>query len=111
MAMDDNDIVWNGDNGPIHHVPDDAKLHITGNDSKYCDLEDIASDEGIDVFKNAMYCALHLNIHSLPSKYEDLKSLICSLSESGIKIQFILLCETFLTEMNAELYTIPGYTL
>ena len=75
--------------------------------SSYCQLSDI--DESVQTFRTAKYCILHLNIHSLPTKYSLLRNLLTELKESGIIIHFVLLCETFLNDINAEKYHIPGY--
>ena len=76
-------------------------------DSLYCEIDSIK--ESLTTCSNAKYCTLHVNIHSLPSKFEQLKDLIYRLSECGVNVQFILLCETFLVEANARCYPIPGY--
>jgi len=44
---------------------------------------------------NFDYSTLHLNIHSLPAKIDNLKGLISELHEQNVEIDFILLCETF----------------
>ncbi len=75
--------------------------------SSYCDIEDLNST--IDTFRLSQYCALHLNIHSLPSKYSHLRNIIDEVKGNGITIHFILLCETFLTEANSAMFPIPGY--
>ncbi len=50
-------------NGSFHpDICGDDILTMVGNTSKYCDLNSINNDENIHCFKNAMYCALHLNI-------------------------------------------------
>ena len=49
----------------------DDRMHILSVDSSYCDVDN--SNDSLDTFKSATYCALHLNIHSLPSKYSQLK--------------------------------------
>lgn len=56
------------------------------------------------------YCSLHLNIHSLPGKFDNLLVLLSKLRDLNIKIHFILLCETFLNDLNASRFNIPGYT-
>ena len=56
------------------------------------------------------YVTLHLNIRSLPGKYENLRDMIADLQEKQILIHFILLCETFLTDVNCTMFPIPGYT-
>ena len=53
-----------------------------------------------------LYRALHLNIHSLPSKYDQLDNL---LSRIGINLDFIMLCETFLNNINYDKFNNPGY--
>ena len=62
-----------------------------------------------DQENNCNYKTLHLNIHSLPAKFDNLKMLISELYSKGIEIDFILLCETFLSEYNAHHFKIPGY--
>jgi hypothetical protein len=54
--------------------------------------------------------ALHLNIQSLPSKHNQLIDLLANLQSHNIKVDIIMLCETFLHDGNKELYQIPGYT-
>ena len=57
------------------------------------------------------YSALHINIQSLPSKFEKLKLLISELCSANIHLDFILLCETFLTDNIANQFNLPGYNL
>ena len=64
-----------------------------------------------DCDKHYKYHAMHLNIQSLPAKFERLKELICSLNECGTELDFIFLCETFLTDRVTKLYNIPGYNM
>ena len=54
---------------------------------------------------------LHLNIHSLPSKLNELKNLISILNGKGVDIDVILLCEVFLNEVNSDSCHIDGYKL
>ncbi len=77
--------------------------------SKYYDQDSL--NECQLTSKSFLYKSLHLNIRGLPSKFEELKSLICNLVESNIDLDFILLCETFLLEANAHLYKLPGFNL
>ncbi len=53
---------------------------------------------------------LHLNVRSIPDKFDNLKLLLSSLTEQNIHLDFILLCETFLTEININMYKLTGYT-
>ena len=54
---------------------------------------------------------LHLNIHSVPSKLDDLKSLLSKLKANNLTIDVILLCETFITENNKESCKLDDYKL
>lgn len=54
---------------------------------------------------------MHLNIHSLPSKFSQLKEIISRFRDIQINMHCIMLCETFLTNNNHAFYTIPGYNL
>ncbi len=97
------------DKCPYQKFPlNDDRKRIIKTDSTYFDISD--DSENMSCFVNAKYCTMHLNIHSLPSKFHQLKNLICDLNNRNINIHFILLCETFLVESNAELFHIPGYT-
>ncbi len=58
---------------------------------------------------NCDYTILHLNIQSLPAKFDHLKQIISELYENSIEVDFILLCETFLTEFNSHHFNIHGY--
>ena len=76
-------------------------------DSSYIALDDI--DGSLETFMKSQYVALHLNIHSLASKYTELRNMLSKFKENGITIHFVLLCETFLNSANADMYNIPGY--
>ena len=54
---------------------------------------------------------LHLNIHSLPAKIDELKFLINKLAEKGVVLDIILLCETFLSNLKNVNCEIDGYSL
>lgn len=49
---------------------------------------------------NAKYSCLHLNIQSLPSKFDNLKDLLQILNDANTDIDYILMCETFLNDNN-----------
>lgn len=57
------------------------------------------------------YNVLHLNIQSLPAKFEKLKNLIHDCDQTGICLDFLLICETFLTDNITDQYNLPGYNL
>ena len=95
-------------NGILQHDDenDNAILNITHN-SDYYELENV--NTGVDDDdKLYQYKAMHINIHSLPS-FERLKEMILLLKESGIILDFILICESFLRDHNNHLYQINGY--
>ena len=54
---------------------------------------------------------MHLNIQSLPAKFDKLKLLISELHDQQIDLDFILLCETFLTDNIASQFNIEGFNL
>ena len=47
--------------------------------------------------------------YSLPSKYDQLRTMIANLEDIGIIIHFIMLCETFLMDSNKDMLPLPGY--
>ena len=99
-----NDIMEtsNSDNDNI-----DNPLQLLNIESKYYDIENIKDSIPTDIkFK---YKTIHINIKSLPDKHDKLKLFLHRLKDADVTIDFILLCETFLTSRNADLYEIPGY--
>ena len=68
-------------------------------------------DINLTLDTNCKLRVLHLNIHSLLSKLNDLKSLLTVLSNSNCEVDIILLCETFLTDNTVAACKIPHYTL
>ena len=79
-------------------------LNIT---SKYYDIEEMLASVPKETKFN--YKTIHINIRSLPDKFDKLKLVLHRLKEADMIIDFILLCETFLTANNSDLYQIPGY--
>jgi hypothetical protein len=53
---------------------------------------------------------MHLNVRSLPDKVNKLQLLLTDLNDNDIQFDLILICETFLTETNKNMYNISGYT-
>ena len=62
--------------------------------SSYYDIEDLTGNL-IEPHLQYEYHAMHINIQSLPGKFEKLKNLDVTLHKQGISLDFILLCETF----------------
>lgn len=81
--------------------------NIILNESGYSDIDEI---DRIHISKNS-FNAIHLNIQSLPAKYEKLKELLYHFNDKDITIDCILLCETFLNDKIADQFNIPGYNL
>ncbi len=75
---------------------------------QYYDLEGLNT---LNPDNNHAYCAMHLNIHSLPAKLDQLKDIVNTLNEKKIIVHFLLLCETFLNERNVSTVNIDGYDL
>ncbi len=47
-----------------------------------------------------MNAILHINIHSLPAKHDQLQTLITRPNKQNINVDFVLLCETLLNDRN-----------
>jgi hypothetical protein len=45
------------------------------------------------------------------AKFDKLKLLLSEIQEQRVHIDFVLLCETFLTDNIAQQFNIPGYNL
>ncbi len=60
-------------------------------------------------YENKLIC-MHLNIRSLPCKFDELKMLLSEIEQTNAKPDLILLCETWLNTKNDGLYNIDGYS-
>ena len=74
---------------------------------KYVELDEIEDKLSP---QNFALKSMHFNIRSINENFENLKSLLCMLENSKIKLDFLLLCETFLNDKNCMLYQLTGYT-
>jgi len=81
-------------------------VDITNESQYYEDLTQIKRNRN-----QYKYFMLHINIQSLPAKFDSLKELIASLNDKAIPLDFILLCETFLRNDNMNQFQIPGYNM
>ena len=97
----DVDITVNEDNSVCLTVPN---LSIN---SVYSEIEQLATVR--ESRHNFQYRCLHINIHSIPCKFELLKNIISRLQDINIDLDFIFLCETFLTDLNKDKYQLPGF--
>lgn len=56
------------------------------------------------------YIAIHVNIRRLPSKFDQLRSLVPNMRDIGMPIHFIMslhVVRNFLTELNCHMYQLP----
>ena len=67
-------------------------------------------NSGLNKQNTHTFTSLHLNIQSLPAKFDNLKLLISELQEQDINLDLILLCETFINANIAHQF-IKGYNL
>ena len=49
------------------------------------------------------------SIQGLSSKFDQLQTLLSELSDAHVEIDYILLCETFVNDDNANLFQLPNY--
>ena len=73
--------------------------------SKYHDIDGISRE----LSSRNGYCMMHHNICSLPCKFDQLNEMITSLKIKDINLDLILLCETFLKDINYDLFPIENY--
>ena len=86
---------------------DDTQLLKLNTNCNYYEIEDMK--QFITPNMGHKYTAIHMNVWSLPSKYDQIRSMMAKLKEIGITVHFIMLCETFLSDINCKLYPLPGY--
>jgi len=79
-------------------------LQIMSISNQYFDIDEISGQ--INTLNNYKLKVLHLNIRSLPDKFDKLKMFLVNCK---INLDVLLLCETFLNERNQDLYQLPGY--
>jgi len=100
--MDNFDIPSNSPAAVVDQI-----IEQTSDDCNYIMLDQVPNSASADY----KYCALHINIRSLPAKLDELKDIIYTLKEKHIIVHFILLCETYLNDTNQPLCKIENYNL
>ena len=85
----------------------DNPTNIQNIDSDYYDLDTLSTN----IKSKHEYTALHLNIQSLPAKFDKLKLLISECNCQRINLDFIMVCETFLTDNISGQFNIPDYNM
>ena len=98
----DSDQCYDGD--PDDEVSPLLRLNL---DCLYYNIDDMVKFTQLG--NNYKYTSIHLNIHSLSSKYNQLRTMIANLKDIGMIIHFIMLCETFLMDSNKDMFSLPGY--
>ncbi len=87
----------------------DAQNSPVNNNCNYISPDDIKLDNVS--FAGSQISILHLNIHSVPSKLDELKALLSKLKTKNLTIDVILLCETFISDNNKDLCKLDDYKL
>ena len=77
-------------------------------DSNYYELDQFISLQGSRRMRYT-YSAVRINIRRLPDKVIKLNLFLARLEDSKIKFEFLLLCNTLLTDTNFDLYNIAGF--
>ena len=57
------------------------------------------------------FIIVRLNIRSLPGNFAQLENLVRDLQEKGRTVAAVLLCETWLSDLNSSCYIIRGFKL
>ena len=71
-------------------------------DCMYHEMENLKAFITTD--QKYLYTSIHLNIRSLPAKYDQLRTMISELNVMGLAIDFIMICETFLNDDNMNMF-------
>ena len=89
----------------------DNYLNLNNNiNSLYHDIDSVGLQHLKDYRQNSKFSCMHINIRSLPDKFDRLKKILTNFDNEKIQFDAILLCETLLTDTNHDLFNIPGYT-
>ena len=90
----------------LNEMFDDVKF-TNENICNYYNIDEIAKKINHNDFSLNV---LHLNIRSLAAKYDQLLNIIKNLENDNCQLDFIMLCETWLNDVNGNLFNIDGYT-
>ena len=81
----------------------DPNLLTSSNIGSHCyDIEAIRNIKSVS--QNSKFSCMHINIRSLPDKFDKFKLLLTNLENESIQFDLILLCETFISEINHNNY-------
>ena len=104
-----NQITTDIENDPLldlNEMHEDMQFQFS-HSSKYMEIDDLTSIFQPDDFK---FRALHLNVRSLSAHFDQLLSMVEQFKNHHCELDFICICETFLTEVNCSLFDLEGYT-
>ncbi len=85
----------------------DLNFNPLKNECNYTEPEDLKNEST----NSSQLVTLHLNIHSIPDKLDQLKDLLSTLSENNVHVDVLLICETFITDSIRSKCDIKGYDL
>ena len=100
----------------IQEIENDPFLNLTEiidtedamlSDCKYLDL----TSDDIPNFNILDTKIAHLNVHSIPNKYEDIKDFLNNLQQKNLLPHVLLLCETFLNDKNFDKFNFQNYDM
>ena len=75
-------------------------------ESNYLDLDNLSNFTSGDKLT-----VVHLNVNGLVNKIDQLNTFLSILSEKGISVHVMLLCETRLNDVTSNMCNIPGYSI
>jgi exonuclease III len=84
------------------------------------DLDDVLLTDCayLDIMECESFCEVadhltvsHLNVHSIPSKYEDIIDLLDTMKEKKLLPDVLLLCETFFNERNYDKFPFQNFDI
>ena len=80
-------------------------------DQLHCTADYNSHIDNIDCYRYEIQISVLHIIYSVPAKFDKLLTLISRQYQMNIEIMCFLICETCLTNNNADLHKIPGYTM
>ena len=107
MCIHKIDNIENDPHQDLYRIIDDEDLTLFESECLYRNPDEVK--DLISYHSNLV--VLHLNIHSIPAKIDELKQLLEKLKHDNIIVDLILLCETFINNNNLNRCKIKNYEL
>ena len=85
----------------------DINLKPLSSECNYIEPDDVKNQH----INSSDLVTLHLNIHSIPDKLDQLKDLLYTLDQNKVHVDVVMICETFITDANKSKCSIPGYDI